>query len=863
MRRIVPALLLLGSARIALADDVTTRKVDVDGDGKVDVVTVDATGVTVKIGKKEHAQRWAETGSFEGATLTSGGKGKQPYLAVSARFRVDGREIGEGLVLRWQAGALAEVWRGPVGPIGRDADYAVALEATAAGVVRSQRRAGFDRCDGAPAELFREGWNDAAGKFQPIRGSVTIAASATTLTATREAPDGAPTLSAIYRAAVASTEAGATDASQLGAPHQLDDGDAATAWTEDRGGDGRGEWFTYRARHKGAKLAGLRILAGDARGTTEMAASNRVARLAVVTPDRAYWIDLPDDTRADAWWVKLPEPVAAECVTVLLADFHPGKGAKAGKGTSVVSELVVLAEEDVAPGGAAAKLIADVIAGGIDGDSASKLLSRRGAAAARAIEAELTAGRIAGDAEVRLWKILAAIGDPGSAAALGAGLRAEGVTADDAWVLAEALGKLGDAGQAELAQTLADVALRDEPRLAAAAAIDDAHRDAMIAALGAGSWPVRKALVLRVAHDVAALIAAASQAATDGAPAREADLWRAVGLAALRGEAADQELALTALAARGRDVTTYELRYRIVSALSALPLAGVADAVRAILEPLTGDEGNAIRQIAAVGLGGSTADGAAELLADLATNGDPGVRIAALHALAGRGDLGASGGWTAGDSTDAVDRVIITALSGDAWPEVRHTAASALAIACPRKGPTAALEAAAEDDDDVGVRADALAALVTCDAPGIADRLLAVAKDGGAPIPLRDRAVDLLGELGDPAVAPALIDLLARWRSAAFSEDAGLVLAQRAAIVVGRLGAVATDAKVIARIVDALLDTAEDGAFPEIQSAGVAGLGELGPRCTQDARALLRELKSSDQPAVKLSAERALATCAP
>ncbi len=842
-------LTLLALTRAAQAD--TTAKVDVDGDGKIDTVTVDAMGVTVKIGKKEHAQHFAATGTFTSATVTSGGKGAQPYLAIDARFDDGGRVVGEGLVLQWQKGKLVEVWRGEVGPIGRDGDYEVVVAATPTGLTRTQRRGGIERCDGAPSELFKEAWDGKSAKFRPVRGDVSIAAGAKTLTATHTAPNtdaGEPTLSSTYRATVTSSEAGASDASQLGAPHQLDDGDPSTVWKEDRGGDGRGEWFTFRARTKGAKLSALRILAGDARGAKEMAASNRVAKLALVTADHAYWIELADDTKPDAWWVTLPAPIATDCVTVLLGGFHSGKGMDAGKGTSAISELVLLGEDDLAPGGAAAKLVADVIAGGLSGDSAAKLLARRGAAAARAIETAL-AGDVPGDAKQRLLRVLAAIGDPGSAATLGAGLRAPGVADDAAFELAQALGALGDDGQAQLAKVLADAGLGDGARLAAAAAIDPAHADAMIAALGVGSRTVRKALAMRLASlGVPALIAATTDAATN-APESEADLWRAMGLAAMRADDGERQIALVALAARGREATTYELRYRITAALAPFPEAEAAAAIRAILEGQTGDEGAALRQVAAAGLVGSPSADAEALLAELATDGNPGVRIAALAALADRG---------AGASSDAV---MIDALAGDLWPEVRHTAAAALARACPRPAPTEALEHAAETDTDVSVRVDALGALVACDAPGIADRLIAVARDGKAALSLRERAVDLLGVLGDPATASTMVDLLGRWRSAAFSDEAGLVLAQRAAIVVGQLGAIVADPKVLEQILDALYAAADDGAFPELQAAGAAGLGALGPRCDKESKALLVDLKRSDQAAVKLAAEHALATC--
>jgi hypothetical protein len=459
--------------------------------------------------------------------------------------------------------------------------------------------------------------------------------------------------------------------------------------------------------------------------------------------------------------------------------------------------------------------------------------------------------------------VLATIADPGSAAELARALAADGSSDDDVAAFAGALATLGEPGLDQLAIVVADSRASEAARVAAANVLGDGRRDALVAALGAGApRSLRKMIATKLASAGAAwLIAQAEQAEADGAAEREADLWRAVGLAAL-ATPADGATAIDALAARAGEVTDYERRYRIVAALAAIGEPAAIDSLDQLLGALgDGTEAAALRQVAAAGLAESGVH-AAKLLATLADDSDPGVRLAALKALAGRNDLGADA-WS-GSNQEAVDRVLITALAGDRWPEVRTTAATALALACPRAGATRALEDAADGDTDDDVRVAALSALVTCDAPGIATRLLALAKSGKTSLALRQRAVDLLGVHGDPANAPALAELLSKWRSAAFSEQSALVLAQAAAPALGHLGAAAHAAgenETATIALDALLDAATDPAFPEIQAAGAAGLGALGAACNADAVTTLKELARSAQPAVTIAAKRALATC--
>src|SRR5262249_34994477 len=125
--------------------------------------------------------------------------------------------------------------------------------------------------------------------------------------------------------------------------------------------------------------------------------------------------------------------------------------------------------------------------------------------------------------------------------------------------------------------------------------------------------------------------------------------------------------------------------------------------------------------------------------------------------------------------------------------------------------PAQALGDALDHDPDLGVRGDALSALVQCRAPGTAERLARLWNDAKLPALLRSRAVLEAVPLGDPKLAAALIGQFARWRGEAVSSAAALELAQSAAASIGRLkppGAA-----------DALIDALDDTAFPEIVQA--------------------------------------------
>jgi hypothetical protein len=286
----------------------------------------------------------------------------------------------------------------------------------------------------------------------------------------------------------------------------------------------------------------------------------------------------------------------------------------------------------------------------------------------------------------------------------------------------------------------------------------------------------------------------------------------------------------------------YERRYRLVDGIAALGDAAALRTLDALFHALpAGAEAAALRQVAIRAIAGAPRPEALGFVADSVRDRDPGVRLAALTALASEPD-----------ASDALDRAIGGAIARDRWPEVRRRAATALAARCQRAGPARALTDAVDRDPDTGVRGDALSALVQCRAAGIAALLARLWDDRKAPLELRTRAVLDTVALGDPALATALVGRFTRWRSEAIANGDALELAQSAAASIGRLNAPGA-----AR---ALSEALDDTAFPEIVQAAAVGLGALGAACPPAARAKLAAIGRSDEPSAA-AARRAAAQC--
>jgi hypothetical protein len=373
----------------------------------------------------------------------------------------------------------------------------------------------------------------------------------------------------------------------------------------------------------------------------------------------------------------------------------------------------------------------------------------------------------------------------------------------------------------------------------------DAAFAPLVELAGGGPRELRHAVIESLALAPIATLVAAAQ--LDTRPGAAGDLWRAV-TRHVHTAAADRAAALAAMQAALPLATDYERRYRLVDGLASLGEVATVDAFLRALP--AGIETSALRQ---VGIHASVpGPEAAEMIAHFAGDPDAGVRLAALAMLAVT-ESDASGPWHIAHGPDAIDRVIITMLSTDHWPEVRHRAADALASRCARPGPAAALASSVVTDKDPHVQVGALAALVPCHSADTAALLEKLWDDETASLELRGAAIDQVANLEGASLAPKLVRKFTQWRGSAIESKEALDLAQHAAAAIGRMRA--------PHAAEALAAGLEDGAFPEIVTASALGLGALGPACPAAAKARLNVLAHDENNDIAVAARRGAAQC--
>ncbi|HEY0476102.1 MAG TPA: HEAT repeat domain-containing protein [Kofleriaceae bacterium] len=839
----VAVLLAAGAARAA---PLAVLAEDVDGDGVPDAIELGADGV-VHIAGKPRGEVKLAAAIAHGRLAVAHYRGK-PYVVAEITTGGAAGPAGaaggqrEAVILYADGGGWREALRVPVGGVGLDHDYGFEVDATADGIYRYQTRSDIRRCDGKPAYLFAEKFDGARFRRASALPS-NVPDTAPVIAARLDGARPAPPL--LYQAHAASYEVGVGDAGGLAIPHELDDGRLDTLWREELAAStGEGQFFTFEPRAAGARARQLRIVPGNPASAATLRSFNRPRRLAIVAAQAAWRVELPDaagEPPGAAYTVDLPEPIAG-CVTVVLeSSYGPAQGATA------IAELEVFAEGERSAGGEA--LLAHVVAQDAAGaTTAAAALGQRGAAGAAAIDAELATTTAPG-ARRRLVRALAGIADPAAAATLAHAERAGWVRDQD---LIDVIGALGALGQVqELHDVAANAAMPAAARAAAVAQlpVTGPGLALLVELAGTGGRDLRRAVIDRLSSaPVAALLAAV--AAQSRAPAA-GDLWRAMTRGARRAPASRAAVVAAMLAALPA-ATDYERRYRLIDGIAALGDAAALATVEGLFRALPATaEAAALRQVAVRAIASAPRPEAVRFVLDRVRDRDPGVRLAALAALAGgEGDAGAEAGVEAG--VDAIDRAIGDASAEDDWPEVRRRAASALGTRCQRPGPAKALGEALDHDPDLGVRGDALSALVQCRAPGTAERLARIWDDAKLPTELRSRAVLEAVPLGDPKLAAALVGRFARWRGESVSSAAALELAQSAAASIGRLrppGAAA-----------ALIDALDDTGFPEIVQAAALGLGALGPACPAAAKIRLTELGRSETPSAPV-ARRAAAQC--
>ena len=820
------------TAGVAHAAPLAHLDQDVDGDGKVDKVTIESSGdLIIQAATRSVLALRPRPSSAELVAATVRGT---PML--SAHYLAPGYD--ETAVYELRGAVWVQVLREATGPVPPDGDYSVAIVPASAGIYRYQQRAGFHRCDGKPAYLFAEGWT--GKKFQRLaKLPIEVTEPAAVLFAK---PDpGPPVAPLLYQARVASYEIGAQDASALALPTELEDGNPATAWREELSTIGEGQFFTFEPRAATMKARELRFVAAASK------TSVRPRRVAVVGAKAAFHIELADLEGAQS--VTLPEPIAG-CVSVVIESAYGGD-----HGSLAIGELAVYGEGERAGGGEAT--LAHVIADGGDIKTAMQALARRGATAATALDTELEKATSAG-ARTRLVRALGELHDPAVGPLLEHAIAQSRVEEPELDATLAAMGARGFAQ--ELHDLIAKHELAIAHRAAAARALavalaqdPKADPSLLIDLAGDGSADERKAVIEGLARAPAPALLGAAAAATT--PQAAGDLYRAATRRA-RTTPAERPLVVAAFTAALATTTDYERRYRLIDGLAAvgdpLALELVAKLLGSLPSGPAGSARFALDHVAADAIAKSPRAEALDLLLFCMKEPDPGVRYAALTAL-GAAAGGPPGPWHAAVDADGIDRVIQTSLASDPWPEVRARAAQMLGARCSRPGPATSLADSVHRDPELGVRRDALSALAECKAAGTGDLLAKTWDNARQPIELRQHAIDLAVELGDRTLATKLLARFDQWRGAALASADALALTQNAAYALGRLAPPGAGA--------ALTGALDDGAFPEIVAAAATGLGLMGPACPAGASKQLRELARSEEQQVRLAAARAAALC--
>lgn len=566
----------------------------------------------------------------------------------------------------------------------------------------------------------------------------------------KAARDGAKVVDAVAAKAapIASVLSARGASSNDGGSVAAADGDAATAWTEGRKGDGKGEFVVFAA----PPSLPLEKVSLVVRPTKPFEGFAQPVSVYLSLDDATYRVTIPVSTEPGARFdVPLPTPTKTGCVAVSL-DLAESAG-DAHVGLAEVEGVPVL------PG--SVKSLDDLVGlldvPGPSRELATTVLSHGGAPAARAIGARL-----------------GAMGEGGKALAV------EILEAAPCAAAAPPLARLSwDAPKktaAEARKRLDDCGTDATPAVAAAfAAGPDAAREALAerfarldpkAALPAlvgvipGSNPARRHTyrnaLARVAASsvgreaIGAWLATIAEAplSKDDAPDPVVELGRAV---LVPGAPADDTAPLgpplaKALLRRAAKDRPFAARWLAAGPLAVLAARGDVGAL-AFLRALLVDPDRNLRARGAEVAG--DVDGLRPELVKALGDPEPRVRVAAIAAIDRRGAAG-------------VTQAILPLLANDGWTFVRVAAADALGNT---QGPAENVDVAlgeATRDPARSVRAAAVRGLGRRGAKSQWTALRARAFDEQESIEVRVEAIEALGATCDRASADPLLELAKR-----------------------------------------------------------------------------------------------------
>lgn len=646
------------------------------------------------------------------------------------------------------------VWSGWTGVIrgehGEERSAAVLAEPLPGGAVRvlvGERRTDVTLC-GRPTLVGARALDP--GTLELTRGAsvqnLGAAERAAAIKLTAERARGAPTPASEVRLLRATAASSAVEKKFA----TLTDGDLATAWSENKIGDGRGEFVSLAT----APEVGITSLDLVVRPTEEVPDGAAPRRLYLATTDALFEVTLPEDAwqkpPGTRYAVKLPAPLHTSCLAVVLDEAF----APTGKSVARVTLAEIEAHTDF--DGATPEALAGALAGGGErSQAAAALLARAGGAgvqAAMGVYEKLDdAGRLLAASVIDAAPCAAQVPFFAErfAAASSAPARSKPAPGEVDPELLHARDRLRRCGRAA-APALVKMVAEGVPRARTAAAdelsvlapveavpvlidaiaaagADDALRRELRSALARAARSPRALPVLREEVAKARLDARSETVAID--------LLRAIGPSLGRVDGASE-----AFAAVAAQRTSFRSRYLLLAAAAELARAGDRRAEGYLRDALHKDEDVHVR-VRAAEVAGDVPGLVTELLAAF---DDPEVRVreAAVNAFADAKD---HGGQPAGLAlTAALGRRLAT----DDWTFMRAGSARALGMLPAGAAVDAAL-ATALVDGSVEVRGRALDGLGAHHAVAHVDAIRARQDDTGEDVEVRARAILALGSMCD------------------------------------------------------------------------------------------------------------------
>ena len=530
----------------------------------------------------------------------------------------------------------------------------------------------------------------------------------------------------------------------------LTDGKLDGAWSEQRPGDGHGEFATMRAPFE-VPIVSLVIVPTPTKPKAEGAAPHTIF---VATDTRLFRVNMPEDAWGapeKAFEVTFPEPVKTTCLAVVLDEAYGHSGAPEVS----IAEISAVSKFDA--DGAKLADLAHALATP-RGEEAAALLRRAGNDGLTAVVAEYP--KLDGRGRALAVDVASSTG---TCDGPGAELLTHALADKDTEVRKRALGRIERCGKAAGPALVAAVKSEDEARRAAAAPLLAAVASSiaiepLAEQMGKGSSDTRRAVrsaYARAATSAPRTTLLAEIAKRDMPVLARLDLLRATGqqLPQLRPES---DVAIADLLRASPDMPTRYLLAQPLASLARTPDATAGELSR-LAELVRRDPDPAVRAHAV-----EVSAGIGPLVPQLiaaAADPNPRVREAALKALG-----------TAGMPTAIASAAQASTSKREPWTFVRVAAIDALGTLPQDTVSTAALVSALEDPSPK-VRMSALGALgkhkVSAEAGKIRERL----EDAKEDPDVRAMAARTLGVLCVQDAADRLTKLAMNARSPVDESD--------------------------------------------------------------------------------------------